>query len=267
VRAAWVVIAALAVGCGRRQESAPAQDTAVRVVLHVDDEPATTLALDAARPIELAAVVPAAAPPAAWKDVLASAPGGRMAVVQRPQESFAGQRAVLDVVAGQPRFAMVRTVDPALPADVRAVASAPTVSLVGVTEVFVRTRERPPSQAATEPSLELVVRGHAPRRWTRSELAAIPVTAPPGLGERRGGWDVGALATRDAAGARLRGMQLIGRDGRRVALDAAQLADRIVLVKFNRRGQAKARIWARSASREPIDELADLVTVEAIVDP
>jgi len=93
------------------------------------------------------------------------------------------------------------------------------------------------------------------------------VTAPPGLGDRRGGWDVGALATRDTGGAPLRGLQLIGRDGRRVTLDGAQLADRIVLVKFNRRGQAKVRIWSRSAPREPIDELADLVLVEASIDP
>jgi hypothetical protein len=269
-RAAGLIAAAVvALGvtaCRRSEPEAERQARAAAtpiVQIFVDERAVAGVTLEPDRPVDLALVLADLAPRATWKELEARAPGGRTALVQHIPQSYLGQDAILERVAGHTRFAMIRTPNEAVSEAVRAAGRSASVSLDGVTEVRIHTRDRVPAPgaAAASGSVDLLIGGKLQTTWTPAALAAVATMPAPGKGARGDGWDLGPLIAK-AAGAGAHTIRLVDRDGRAVDVAGDALADRILFLKFNRRGDARLRVFARATPEKPIDELTSLKAVE-----
>ena len=180
------------------------------------------------------------APRAAWRDIVAIA-GPRVAVVERPNQLYAGQTATIDGA----HFTLTRPIDPALPRSVQELAAKPTIELDGVTEIRIRTKERP--VAASRGSIA-VQRGATASAWTYESLESRAHHSA-----RKNGIDV-----RDRIG-HASSVKLVGAGGTIVTESREELARRELRVRINRKGHAHLRVWEGERN---VTDIADLVRVE-----
>jgi hypothetical protein len=191
-----------------------------------------------------------------WREVTADGPGGRTAYVRDPPRLHADQEGWLYLdERGRASFGMFR--DPAaVPASLAHLAHAPTVGLVDITAVDVRLGERAPAAEAPPP---ITVVGAAP--ITRDGLAATPTVPSPFKGTSgQPGWDLWAVVRARLGGRAPTAITLVGASADPVQLDAATLSrkDRLLHLRWNRRGEARVRLWSLGPDPKMLLEVNDL---------
>ncbi len=184
-------------------------------------------------------------PVAQWRQLEARGEAGPTMYATRYGEVYADQDAILYVDHGRAAIGMFRRVPADASETIRALALNPTNSLVGITEVGIRTEG---AVLPAAPTTQIVLRA-GDRTCTVDDAALVKLT-PVVRGrdsKDRASWDVVELS-RHCFGAAPTGVHVPGLD-----VDAATLAraDRKVIVKVNRRGILKVRLVEPVAGGRP----------------
>lgn len=206
---------------------------------------------------KLADLVAARAPVDRWRQVVATGTGSRSLIAARFDERYApDQEAILFLDRGQPALGLFRRVSDGAPRSVRELAAAPTMSLTGVTAIDIRTASAPPTSPSGTRSIVL---------WAgdrRCELDPAELAERGDGPARHAGWDIRDLAHRcfGAAPATVRARAA----GRALEVDPAALAkaNRLLLVKVNRRGKIVMRIVEPGSGRRHV--VSELIGAERI---
>jgi len=224
------------------------------VKLYVDEAEIATVPVSES-PIVLASLLKgAAADPAAWKRLEGRAGGGRFLDVRQPYATYQNGEARLYLQQGQPALGIFRPVRDGLPEHIAKIARQPAVSINGIVDVRVYTKDPPPVVEA-----ELVVEATGLPSWTMvaDDLEELPEFTD-GSARARG------RTLADIARSRVTGtierVVIEARDGGSHAVSAAALDDKTkpLLVKVNNKNQWVFKAWANGAADAEVRDLVKL---------
>lgn len=252
---ALVVTALVAAACPRVPASPADAASADDVPIYVDRVLVAHVAATIRGDVPLATLLPPeAADPSRWAAVDADGVGGRTLHLRHPSEVYPGAETRLYVGAhGALALGVFR------PA---AAIARPSVSLDRVSAIHVHTLAAHAGTSSTlTPTVFALVDAAGVHAVTRAQLEALPRTKPP-RGPRAPTYDLRDVLTLSTT--RAASVIVSPSEGEPVTLDAATLArpDRLALLKINRKGQRKLRVWALGATPSLIAELEDVARIE-----
>ena len=233
------------------------------IPIYVDDAPAGSVPIASlGERAALTTFLPAQARDATkWHMLEAETADGRRLHVQRPAQTYAGQNALLYLdEQKRPSLGLFRPDQPGLAPAVRELAARPTVSLSGVVAIRVRVHERPPVAVATH-RIEVVADGQPKPAIGADDLSALPVREPP-HGGKAGARDLLDVVALRVPRNRVGKLHLVGKPE---AVDVDTRVPRIMLLKFNRKGEARVRCWDQLG--RVLFEIRDLARIEVAQAP
>jgi hypothetical protein len=212
---------------------------------------AVTLDDAAPRPVQVTGPVAldtlVGTPPDTWVEVIGATSDDRMIELAHPSTAYPGATVRLYLEQGQPALGVFRPIAPDLPSDLAAIAKQPLQSLIGVTEVSVRTH------VVALPPLSVVVDGVAtdvsPQLRGLSKSGATP---------RERGWSLGdVIGLAIPAGREVQSVRLVA-SGTTTPLPREALKG---LFKLTRHNQYVFRMWDKPKD-PPSHEVRGVTSIE-----
>jgi hypothetical protein len=201
-----------------------------------------------------------------WHEVTVDGSGGRTGYVRRPAQHKVADRLWLGLGAGG-RPELRRQPPSSGRADV---VAEPILVLADVTGIDVTLGER--AAPETRPHAVTVTGAGALDSLAQDQLGdAARLPAPIKGTSGQPGWDLWALVRAAAGRRRPVSLTLIDAapDAKPVVVDAATLArkDHLLHLRWNRRGQARVRLWVLDEPPRMLLEISDLAEVRADAAP
>lgn len=219
---------------------------AVRLLVDDEEVPGPTRQDLAARRL-LSDLLPASArDPRTWRSVEATGTQERRLTLRQPTLGDPGQDVLVTIDQRDSVSLLVARPDnPALPPEVRAVATRPSVALPDILEIRVRTREAALPPPGVDRTIELRVAGRPPRTISKADLDALPRVAAPEASAKEAEHDLADLVALVVPLDRVAAVTLSLGGAEPAVIDRAQLisGSRRLLVKWNRRGELRVHAW------------------------